>query len=207
MKKLVVLLLSLSVLIVVVACGNQSGEQDEETTDEAAEQQEDNDDQGASEDMENDSDSTEAGSDGEYLRLGETGVMETILGDYEVTPTSVRYVAEMTEDDPIVNPNSDTFIVIDTIITNIGDEPMNADDAISQARLHNMRGGGTGRYKDFVSIDNIEGELAPGESIEGEILFDLGFEEEYDLSFGSTALESASNVQEWKIYEDEIDSE
>ncbi len=133
--------------------------------------------------------------------------METILGDYEVTPTSVRYVAEMTEDDPYITPGSDTFIIIDTTITNIGDEPMDADDAVSQARLDNVRGGGRAPYTDFVSIDNIEGELAPGESIEGEMLFELGFEEEYKLSFGSTALESASNVQEWKIYEDEIDSE
>ncbi len=200
-------------MVFVVACGNQSDEQDETTANEPTGQQEDNDDQGLNDDTvndveeEDDLDSNETVADGEYLRLGETGVMETIIGDYEVTPTSVRYVSEMTEGDPIVNPNSDTFIVIDTMITNIGDEPMNADDAISQARLRNMRGGGTGRYKDFVSIDNIEGELAPGESIEGEMLFDLGFEEEYELSFGSIALESASNVQEWKIYEDEIDSE
>ncbi len=200
-------------MVFVVACGNQSDEQDETTANEPTGQQEDNDEQGLSDDTENDVeeeddlDSTETGSDGEYLRLGETGVMETIIGDYEVTPTSVRFVAEMTEDDPYITPGGDTFIIIDAKITNIGDEPMNADDAVSQARLRDMDGGGTGSHRGNVSIDNIEGELAPGESMEGEILFDLIFDEEYELSFGSTALESASNVQEWKIYEDEIDSE
>lgn len=213
--------ITFSVLLILTACGgndttdndNPDNEVEDPTDEEVVDNGEDeNPGEAGSDDQEvpvddNDEDdpSGETPNDGGILSLGDTGVMETTLGDYEVTPTAFRFEDEMTEDDPLQHPLSDTFIIMDVTIVNIGDEAMDAEEVISSAILEDLEGGGRSAYDDFVSIDSFEGEIAAGETVEGQLVFDLGHEDEYELSFGAAYTDSLSNEVRWQLFADQAD--
>ncbi|WP_218197409.1 hypothetical protein, partial [Pseudomonas sp. 2995-1] len=55
--------------------------------------------------------------------LGETGVMKSPHGEYELTVNSLEIMPEYNDETPL----SGVFVVIDVIFNNIGDEPINAE--------------------------------------------------------------------------------
>ncbi|SEO60818.1 protein of unknown function [Amphibacillus marinus] len=155
------------------------------------------------EEDESDSDGDETNNEVQLLELGETGTLETAIGDFQVTPTKIIFIEEMEEDDPYQSPDNGTFIVISLTLENVGDEPINSGEIVQTVNLQNLEGAGIRPYDEFNSIDNFEGEIAPGEFLEGELLFDFSLEDEYELSFGAAYLESLSNEVLYRIHSDE----
>lgn len=203
MKKMFkLLMLSLVALLVIVACNNDTPEEDD-VADNGVEAPDDdgtNDDENASD--EEDVADEDSDLSGDLLSLGEIGLLETALGDYEVTPTSIRLLEEV----GVEQPYNDTFIVMDLTITNVGDEAIVSQDIIT-ARLGSAIGdrGSVSNFDDFEEIDNFEGEIAPGETMTGEIIFDFVLDDSYELSFGAVYLDSLSNEVRWVFDTDEAE--
>ena len=206
----------LFLLIIVVACNNDTSNNEiiENDTEENQGEEAANDidheveNDNSTADSENDEDSNSSvnntGGNGDILGLGETGVMETALGNYEVTPLSFKYESEMNENDPVQSPLTDTFIVIDFQITNTGDEIIETDSILASAIVEVPGRGGGSAYEGFETINNLPEEVAVGETVKGQMLFDSATSEEYQLSFGAAYPDSLSNTVTWILYDDEV---
>ncbi|WP_440896937.1 DUF4352 domain-containing protein [Amphibacillus sp. Q70] len=199
-KTLRFLFVSLAVLLVISGCSNGTSEADDidDNDVEAPDDNETNDDKMVS----SEDDGEDSDSNRDLLSLGETGTVETVLGNFEVTPTAVRFVEEMEESDPYQNPDNGTFIIVDATITNIDDDVIDIEE-INSARLHNEDGSGGVPAYEFDSINFFVGDLEPGESEDGELLFDYSKSDAYQLSFGSAYLDSLSDEVRWLLEVDD----
>lgn len=65
--------------------------------------------------------------------------------------------------------------------------------------------GSASNFDDFEELDHFEGEVAPGETMTGEIIFDFVFDDAYELSFGAAYLDSLSNEVRWTFGADEVE--
>ena len=205
----------LFLLIIVVACNNdtsnneiiendtEENQGEEAANDNGGEVENDNNTAGSEDDEGSNSAANNSGGDGDILRLGETGVMETALGNYEITPLLFRYESEMGENDPLQEPYSETFIVIDFEITNIGDEIIEVDSILTSAIVEVSGEGGGFAYEGFEKIDNLPNEIGIGETVKGEMLFDSALSDEYQFSIGDAYPDSLSNTVTWILYDDE----
>ncbi|WP_440895624.1 DUF4352 domain-containing protein [Amphibacillus sp. Q70] len=195
MKKMLQLLfVCVSVLLISVGCSNDSVEDDiEDNSELPTEESTDNED-----DLTSESPSSE-----DLLGLGDTGILETEIGNFEVTPTAFRFEEEVGEDDEI--PNNEIFIIVNLTIKNIDDEPIVSEDLIYSSNLENVEGAGVGADLYFDEINNFEGEIAPDETMTGELLFDFVREEAYEFSFGADYLDSLSNEVRWVFDADEVE--
>lgn len=139
--------------------GDQTDEEDEE--DEV-----DNDD--------SESDETGAMADGDFsdqldLRIGDTGTVESTIGVYEVTLKGV----EVTEEVNGQMSELDEFMIADFTIKNVGEDPISALDTISNFELTDApeAAGMTDMAEYFDGVDAFEGEIAPGEEVDGQALY------------------------------------
>src|SRR5699024_8137684 len=117
--------------------------------------------------------------DGKTLSLGETGKVESTLGDYEVTFTSFEVLDELGGKEPY--DEEFVLVLVDALVEVTGEEPLESGDLYS-AKLFNDDGdnaGSTSYYDD--SIDKIEGTLEPGASKEGQFIFSLPEGDSYEL--------------------------
>ena len=110
----------------------------------------------------------------------------------------------MDENDPLQEPYSETFIVIDFEITNIGDEIIETDSILASAIVEVSGRGGGSAHEGFETINNLPEEVAVGETVKGQMLFDSATSEEYQLSFGAAYPNSLSNTVTWILYDDEV---
>ena len=154
---------------------------------------------------EDESNSEGSEDDHDLLSLGETGLMETAIGDFEVTPTSYRFEGELEEGNDLITPSNEVFIIVDLEIKNVDENPIKSEDLIYSVVLGNLDGAGLGAYVNYDVIDNFQGEITPGETMTGEVLFDFVREDTYQLSFGESYLDSLSNEVRWEFYADEAE--
>src|SRR5690625_3345237 len=127
------------------------------------------------------------------LSLGESGVIEDTLGEYEITVESFE-VFESYEDIFPINEDY-IFLVIDLTVKNIGDTVLDADD-ILKPTIFDDNEFSSFRGLDHEFIDPIEGEIQPEEKVSGQILFELQESDYYNLIFGDT-LEMVGNKVTW----------
>ncbi|WP_017471233.1 lipoprotein [Amphibacillus jilinensis] len=204
MKKMLYLLILMMVTLLVTACGNNSPEeevdQNEINQGESSSDEIDTDGDDNASTSDEDTSSSDPSTSDELLSLGETGVLQTIVGDFEATPTAVRFVEEVDER----KPSNDIFVIVDMTISNIGDETIPSEDLL-HPRLHNVRGGGIAPSVTFDSIENFEDDIHPGEEVSGQFLFNYSVEDTYELSIGETALSSMSNAVRWRFEAEEIE--
>ncbi|WP_440896934.1 DUF4352 domain-containing protein [Amphibacillus sp. Q70] len=198
-KMFKLIFVSIAVLLVISACSNSNDAPDDEVAND--ENESELDDEGESDDQS----SGAAAPSGEVLSLGETGTMETAIGNFEVTPTSFRFEEEIDEDGEIENPYNGIFIIVDLTIENIDDEPIISEDLIYSVVLKDEGGAGIDPIVEFTSTNNFEGEIAPGETVTGEIIFDFITNDVYELSFGADYLESLSNEVRWILEADDAE--
>ena len=154
---------------------------------------------------EDESNSEGSEDDHDLLSLGETGLMETAIGDFEVTPTSYRFEEELEEGNDLITPSNEVFIIVDLEIKNVDENPIKSEDLIYSVVLGNLDGAGLGAYVNYDAIDNFQGEITPGETMTGEVLFDFIREDTYQLSFGESYLDSLSNEVRWEFYAHEAE--
>ena len=203
-KTLSLVSLCLIIILAIVGCTNNTPA-DEDIDNPIEENLDDN--EGENEDSspddneEDNSVSESPSASGDLLSLGETGVMETAIGNFEVTPTSVRFLSEVGGEKPF----SEVFVVIDLTIKNVDTDTIISEDIIS-ARLHSLDdSGSTTNFDDFEEINNFEGEIEPGKTMSGEAIFDFRKLEGYQLSFGAAYLDSLSNEVRWEFDAEEAE--
>lgn len=133
----------------------------------------------------------------EVLSLGETGTMTTVLGEYEVTAHSV----EIHEKFGDAKLNRDMFVIIDISIKNIGEDTLNGSD-ITKAVIFDDRGLRANAliHHDFVEL--ITGDIEPGETESGQLLFDSNSSDSFELLFGY-GRRLTSNEVRWSFTADD----
>jgi hypothetical protein len=183
MKKL--LFMMLLAVALLAACGDDTASNDgnepnneatnpEETVkpdeEETVNNDNDADEANANEDEGTEEDDATAGNnsgfaDDQQLTLGEAGVFDSTIGTVEITVNSVRAVDEIDGQDPL----SDLFIIAEITVENVGDETQEAEDFKTAAMMNDEET----HVSSVVSFSNLEGDIEPGESVDGELVFDI----------------------------------
>lgn len=152
------------------------------------------------EDNGNDDEKEKEDSPGGTLRLGETGTLNTTIGDYEVTPVSFEIVDKPNGIEPYNEGH--IFVIVDTKIKNIGDDTLEGADLTSSTVLADDDDRKSDNHWEIDIVNHFEGELKPGEEMSGQLLFQTPPSDHYALIFGY-ALETVSNEVVWRFDADE----
>ncbi|WP_163583268.1 DUF4352 domain-containing protein [Gracilibacillus saliphilus] len=203
MKKIQLSIIILLLAILVIGCnnGDQSTEETDKTVNEETGKSNSIDDNEVS-DNENDPNSNDGNEkntdDGEFLSIGETGVVESVVGDYEITVNAFEYLDKMEGESSML----DFYILIDYTVKNIGDEVIKAED-IYGADLFDDQELSEGNSYYYDSVNMLEGNIEVNETVDGELLFHAEESKYYDLVFNFGALESNATRLTWRLNADE----
>lgn len=205
MKKILMMLLTgVLSFSVLVACGND----EVETTPEDPITEEVDDTEEVAE--ENNEQATES-SDGEIevpesqtgLRIGETAIVQSTLGLYELTLNSAELIGtELDGEEALI----DELIVLNFTYKNIGDKPFKGEDEMINFGIATEQGGyqNTNAAASFDSIEFFEGVIEPGETREAEFIADTEVADEYYFETGSGALAAGTyNEVSWTFTDEE----
>lgn len=181
--------------------GAQSQESEENETE--AEETGDN-----AEETESDSDLITESEFGDQLdlQIGDTGQVQTNLDAFEVTLESVTKETEL-DGEPA---ELDFFLIADITLTNISDDVIDADSAKGTLEMTGMLdGSGFSDLSEhgYEGIEGVEGELAPGESAEGQFVVQIMESDEYYMRIigGLIAAGGVLNDVRWTFTESEIE--
>ncbi|QQK77620.1 DUF4352 domain-containing protein [Salicibibacter cibarius] len=191
----------------LAACGDDDA--DEEANGEGApdndrditEAEEDDADEGVDVDAteEDDSDDENGSSDDfaedQQLSLGETGTYDANFGTFEITLDDV-WTDDEVEGEP---PVDDLYVITEVTVENNSDDTIDAQD-LAHADLLNEDESNIGVYW-FYGFD---GDLEPGESLTGELVFDHTDSSYYELTYG-WGPDSLSNEVRWEFDESELE--
>lgn len=210
MKKFLILWTTLFFVgFILTACGNDDPPEnntsaEEDTAEELAnktetEASDENESEEAGEN--NESESTE--EEPSDLGVGDTGVFETPLGDFELTVDSAEIVGEELDGEASI---LDELMVLDLTFTNIGDSVLDAEDLILIFEVTEMLEGSgySNGAEDFDSIEVFEGEIQPGEERTAQFIADINLADEYyfRMNPGSAAAGSIDEII-WTISDEE----
>ncbi|PWA09233.1 hypothetical protein DCC39_13255 [Pueribacillus theae] len=150
---------------------------------------------------------TSAGDFGDQpdLKLGDTGQIETTLGKYAITVEGIKQVADIDGK----GPQSDHLFIADITIKNIGDTTIEAQDVVDDLEFADEKE--TSGFPDeskFFGMEEIKGELQPGETISGKAVYDSYGNDTYYMYIktGLVASGAVKNQVIWTISEEEITS-
>ena len=206
MAKVLKLLIIGLTLLIIVGCNNNEPEglndsnasEDVTTGEDESDFEDEGEDEESSDASEDESTSEGSEDDYDLLSLGETGLMETAIGDFEVTVTRFSFVDQAEESDPYQHPDNGIFVLVDVDLKNVGEEELLSSD-IARARLYNNTGAGIAGSTNFPSIEQFPENIEPGETVSGQIIIDHFTEDYYELSFGGNHLESLTNEIRWTL--------
>lgn len=205
MKKILMTLLTgVLSFSVLVACGNDEVETTPE--DPVTEEVDDTEEVAA----ENNDQETES-NDGEIevpesqtgLRIGETAIVQSTLGLYELTLNSAELIGtELDGEEALI----DELIVLNFTYKNIGDKPFKGEDEMINFGIATEQDGyqNTNAAASFDSIEFFEGVIEPGETREAEFIADTEVADEYYFETGSGALAAGTyNEVSWTFTDEE----
>ncbi|SDZ18128.1 protein of unknown function [Evansella caseinilytica] len=168
---------------------------DEELGNEAEEDETDNEDNSAS---------NEQFADQLDLGLGDTGRFSGTVGAYEITLHSVRK-----QDEVDGQKMFDYMIIGDATVKNIGNETVDAHSAVDALELvDSLDGGGSSEFsKQLPSIEEVSGELEPGEETTGQIVFAARENNEHFIrvNSGLVAAGAVYNQVIWRFEDSEVE--
>lgn len=154
-------------------------------------------------DTEETSGSSENYDDQLGLAIGDTGQLTSNTGTFEITVNDVEILDEF-EGEPSA---LDLLVLFDITLENTGNESFDADDTVNSLELSESEetGGSSQVYLD--ELDGIEGDLAPGDSISGEMLFDAVEADAYYLKItgGLIASGAVHNEVMWSFERSEAE--
>ncbi|SDZ18078.1 protein of unknown function [Evansella caseinilytica] len=139
------------------------------------------------------------------LRLGDTGRFSDTVGAYEITIHSVKK-----EDEVDGKPSQlDYFLIVDLTIKNIGDSVIDAEDTVGvldQSDDIDLSVSDDISHL-YESIEQLSGELSPGEEITGQALFHSYDNDQQYLKIreGLIAAGAVYNQVIWTIDKSEIE--
>ena len=198
MKKSSLIGLLMIVMLAIAGCGSSDNENNNETNDNST-----NANASANDNGNNSNDDVDSNEDGDHqiLQLGETGTIKDTTGDYEVTPMSFVVTDEWENQTPKID--GDVFLIIDVSIKNIGESVLNGE----QLRKVDAIGGDETTVDNsalFDYVDQLEGELQPGEIMEGQFAFALPPTDTYQLAW-ALHLGTVSDQITWELPADQAE--
>lgn len=207
MKKLITLFATGALsLTLLAACGNEEEEPIAEENDTAEAEVEETETVETEQAEEND-DSEEKSEDGDIddqlgLKLGEIGLVQTAIGNYELTVHSGELTTETIDG---LEPLLDETIILNMTFKNVSDRPINAEDIMINLGVRtNLEGSdNTNAATYFDSIENFEGSLEPGESRDTQFISDTRTADEYYFGTSTAAAVSLNDVK-WTILDEEL---
>lgn len=158
------------------------------------------------EDSEADDDNT-IGNHQEGLQIGDTGsVVDNDENRYDVTLNSVTFKDSVAG----LEPNGETYVVANITVENTGD---NSFDAVNMYNPGFGPEGGiettlNGVFMDAgaeVDEDLLEGEIAPGESITGDHIFEIGETSDQYLFIIGGSGQQILTYANWDVLESDIE--
>ncbi len=204
----------------LAACGDNS---DDEVTDidtpednEEELQDEDNDTDDLEEDSEEENeteeetDSNDGASEGsgsyedqEDLSIGDTAFLGSTTGDFEMTLNNVEIMDELDGEPSAL----DVLVLIDMTITNTGSQSFNSYDTANILRLSNTEDGGGSSQFEHDKVDLFNGDIEPGETMEGQLIFDASDSDSYYLKVNSGLIAAGAvyNEATWTFDESEAE--
>ncbi|TDQ42207.1 DUF4352 domain-containing protein [Aureibacillus halotolerans] len=201
---------ALSAMLVLSACSGGGEEAPEEeptsepgTTEDASTEVDDTDEAGTDDNETPDSDSGDAdessdelswGEGETQLELGETGEIHSTLGKYDITVSNVSY-PETVDGEPIGYEDA-TYVLVDVSINNKTENALPAEE-VSISGIGSKDDAAYSENRTiYEEIENFTGEIPPGETMEGEVLFRSTMEDEFQIRFGNSAV---SNELFWNF--------
>ena len=203
---LLAILFSLSMML--VACSDDD-ENDGENSEAANEETQEDNDENQEEDEEESDDLHEVdkgASDGDWgedqlgLGIGDTATKSSNMVMAEITLDSV----EKEEDDEAYYGH---YTILHMTVKNIGDEAAEFEDIFDTTELSD---GGIdesaegGEIWEPETIDELPGEVAPGEEVSGALIFDVDEADDY-MVYMDFGLESVSNKTTFEFDDEEIE--
>ncbi|WP_054950895.1 DUF4352 domain-containing protein [Numidum massiliense] len=114
------------------------------------------------------------------LKIGETGLIESAVGKNEITLNSAKYANKVGDEEPF----EDVFLILDVTVKNVGDKNFDASE-VQGSKVFTEEKIAYDNQADLVKgIKALKGDLAPGKSASGELLFDIEKTGNYRLVFG-----------------------
>ncbi|GIO25056.1 hypothetical protein J11TS1_36370 [Oceanobacillus sp. J11TS1] len=112
------------------------------------------------------------------LRLGDTGLVQTSIGTYELTLNSAEIVGTELDGEATL---LDELIVLDLTFKNTSDDTLVAEDLMYNLGIATSLGGSntSNNAEHFESIQVFEGEIAPGEEKQAQFIADVKTSDEY----------------------------
>src|SRR5699024_12606713 len=130
-----------------------------------------------------------------------TGVHETTIGDYEVTPTAFEIVESVNGVEP--DNGNFNFIIIDVTVKNIGDTVLDGKE-VAKIDLRDAEDFVRSNKKQYDFVNHFEEVIEPGEEVEGQFIFtSLPDLEYYDLIFGLHR-SGVANELTWRFTQDDL---
>lgn len=143
----------------------------------------------------------------EGLGIGETGtVVDNNENRYEVTLNSVKFEDSVAD----LELNGETFVVTNITVKNVGNDSFDVVD------MHSLGFGPEGNIETSmnrvfreanveVEEDLLEGEIAPGESVTGDHVFEIGETSDQYLFIIGGSGQQIITYANWDVLEDEIE--
>ncbi|WP_163583502.1 DUF4352 domain-containing protein, partial [Gracilibacillus saliphilus] len=134
----------------------------------------------------------------EILSLGETGRVESTLGEYEVIVKNFEILEEMEGEAPL----RDHFILVDFEVNNTGNESIEGKE-IYNAGLINLNDDLAAENTSFYeSIGLLDETLESGDRTSAQFLFDVNESDSYDLVL-NLGLSGVATEVTWRFSVDE----
>lgn len=141
------------------------------------------------------------------LRLGDTAIVESTIGTYELTVHTAEIVGtELDGEKALI----DELILLGMTFKNIGDLPIVAEDVMLNLGIKTdlESSDNTNAAASFESVEFFEGEIAPGEEREAQFIADTKTADEYYFGSGSGVVASgAHNEIRFTILDEEARGE
>jgi hypothetical protein len=133
------------------------------------------------------------------LGVGDTGSFDTTLGTYDITLNSAEIIEEELDGEA---SQLDNLMLLDITIKNTSESSQMVEDLIEDLEItHNLEGTGSSNAAEyFSSVEELSGEIASGEEVNGQFITDISEEEEYYFrkKVGNIAAETSNQVV-WTI--------
>lgn len=137
------------------------------------------------------------------LRIGDTAIVQSPLGLYELTLNSAELVGtELDGEEALI----DELIVLNLTYKNIGEKSFKGEHEMINFGLSTEPGGSqnTNAAASFDSIEFFEGDIEPGETREAEFITDTKIADEYYFEAGSGAIAAGKYTEiSWTFTDDE----
>ncbi|MFC0526021.1 DUF4352 domain-containing protein [Pontibacillus salicampi] len=194
MRKSLTFILTILLLLTVAACsGEQSDENNSDTSSNGESGQE------SSQQNEKD-ESTDNEQNKETLSIGDSGTFDTTIGKYKFTLDEVSFEKNVEGEESMAG----VFVVTGVTIENKGDEPFTVNDVTSSLYVMNPETSTRDIPLAIGEMPKFEGEISPGESVEGKLFFDMEEDgDAYELQMNYVTKEGASGEAVWKFTTDE----